>query len=125
MATEEIAGTKGNGYRNETASVYPKVIGETDDKLDGVFSLTFLDGRDDDDFGKTGTSSRYMFCLDDDIVELDEEGNEVTAIQRLDGEYIAPANVKVYNVAGQYVGESLDGLTKGLYIVNGKKIVIK
>ena len=125
MATVEVSGTKGAGYRNESASVYPEVEANTKDKLNDTFKLQFLDGRNDDDFDKTGTYSRYIFSFDDDIVELDEEGNEVTAIQRLDGEYIAPANVKVYNVAGQYVGESLDGLTKGLYIVNGKKIVIK
>ena len=127
MATEEIAGTKGNGYRDETASVYPKVIGETDDKLDGVFSLTFLDGRDDDDFGETGTSAKYIFSFDDEgIIELDEDGNEVTAIKQLDGEMVAtPVNTKVYNMAGQYVGNSLQGLSKGLYIVNGKKIIVK
>jgi len=127
MATEEIAGTKGNGYRNETASVYPKVIGETDDKLDGVFSLTFLDGRNDDDFGETGTSAKYIFSFDDEgIIELDEDGNEVTAIKQLDGEMVAtPVNTKVYNMAGQYVGNSLQGLSKGLYIVNGKKIIVK
>lgn len=125
MATEEIAGTKGEGYRDEQKSVYPNVIGQTDDKLDGVFSLAFLDGRNDDDFDGNGTFSRYIFGLDDDIVEFDEEGNEVTAIERLDGEDIVPAGSKIYNVAGQYVGESLNGLTKGLYIVNGKKIVVK
>lgn len=125
MATEEVSGTKGAGYRDETKSVYPVVQEGTDDKLNDTFSLTFLDGRDDDDFGANGTSSRYIFGLDDDIIEFDEEGNEVTAIERLDGEDIVPAGSKVYNVAGQYVGESLNGLTKGLYIVNGKKIVVK
>lgn len=32
---------------------------------------------------------------------------------------------KVYNLNGQYVGNSTTGLPKGLYIVNGKKLVIK
>lgn len=32
---------------------------------------------------------------------------------------------KVYTISGQYVGESLDGLKKGIYIQNGKKIVVK
>lgn len=31
----------------------------------------------------------------------------------------------VYNLSGQKVGETLDGLGKGLYIVNGKKYIIK
>lgn len=35
------------------------------------------------------------------------------------------ANGRVYNLNGQYVGKSLNGLQPGLYIQNGKKIVIK
>ena len=31
---------------------------------------------------------------------------------------------KVYNLNGQYLGSSLNGLPKGLYIVNGRKVVI-
>lgn len=32
---------------------------------------------------------------------------------------------KVYNLQGQYVGSSLQGLSKGVYMINGKKVVIK
>lgn len=32
---------------------------------------------------------------------------------------------KVYNLNGQYVGISLDGLAKGVYLMNGKKYVVK
>lgn len=35
------------------------------------------------------------------------------------------ANGRVYNLNGQYVGNSLNGLQSGLYIQNGKKIVVK
>lgn len=34
-------------------------------------------------------------------------------------------NGKVYSISGQYVGNSTEGLPKGLFIVNGKKVVIK
>ncbi|MBM6992400.1 MAG: leucine-rich repeat domain-containing protein [Prevotella sp.] len=34
-------------------------------------------------------------------------------------------NNKVYNINGQYVGDTLTGLPKGLYIVNGKKHLIR
>ena len=30
---------------------------------------------------------------------------------------------KVYNLNGQYVGNSLEGLKKGVYVVNGKKVL--
>lgn len=32
---------------------------------------------------------------------------------------------RVYSISGQYVGNSTVGLQKGIYIVNGKKIVVK
>lgn len=35
------------------------------------------------------------------------------------------ANGRVYNLNGQYVGNNLNGLQPGLYIQNGKKIVVK
>lgn len=134
MATQELVkedGDKhyGGGYRrgaDDEYTNYPVPETGTTDLLTTDFKLGFLDGRDDDDFTTNG-AARYIFSFDDDIVELDENGNEVTAIERLDGETIAPAvsDGKVYNMAGQYVGQSTDGLTKGLYIVNGKKVVIK
>lgn len=41
---------------------------------------------------------------------------------------IIPAEEKVsrvYSVSGQYLGSSVETMPKGLYIVNGKKVVIK
>ena len=68
-------------------------------------------------------SLRIVF--DDAVEEFDEDGNEITAIQMLDGQVIVPVTTtKIYNMKGQYVGNSLDGLRKGLYIVNGKKVVV-
>lgn len=32
---------------------------------------------------------------------------------------------KVYNLQGQYVGSSLQDLSKGVYMINGKKVIIK
>lgn len=34
-------------------------------------------------------------------------------------------NGKIYNLNGQYVGNNADSLNKGLYIKNGKKVIIK
>ena len=128
LATEEIAGTKGFGYRDEVKSVYPTVQENTTDKLNDTFSLTFLDGRNDDDFDNDGTSAKYVFAFEDDgIMEFDEIGNEVTAIKNLDGEdlTIDANDCRIYNMSGQFVGSSLKGLGKGMYIVNGKKFVVK
>ena len=32
---------------------------------------------------------------------------------------------KIYNLQGQCVGKSPKGLSKGVYIINGKKVIIK
>ena len=129
MATEEVD-DKGGGFRDEEKTVYPAVKsqGKATDYVDGELQIRFLDGRNDDDFGTSyASSSRYVFSFGDDIVEFDEEGNDVNAIESLDGEYVAPVkgSTRIYTVAGQYVGRTLEGLGKGVYIVNGKKVVVK
>ena len=136
MATQELVKEEGDkhyggGFRrgaDDEYTNYPQVEEGTTDLIKTEFKLGFLDGRDDDDFGETGTSAKYVFSFDDEgIIELGEDGNEVTAISNLDGEDILPvnANGKVYNLSGQHVGNSLNGLSKGMYIVNGKKVVVK
>ena len=128
MATQEIEDGHPNGgkYRDNDNSNYPNIVSGTTDLLDGEFKLGFLDGRDDDDF-QNQASAKYAFVFDDDVMEFDEDGNEFTAIECLDGESLItePVNGKVYNMAGQVVGWTLKGLAKGMYIVNGKKYVVK
>ena len=129
MATKEIADghPNGGGYRDNDRSNYPNIVDGTDDLLDGNFYLGFLDGRDDDDFDQMANADRYVFTFDDGITEYDENGFEVTAIESVDGDGMTatPVNGKVYNMSGQLVGTSLERLGKGMYIVNGKKYVVK
>ena len=49
--------------------------------------------------------------------------DETTGIA-LPKEQSQPCQFKVYNLNGQYLGNSLNGLPKGLYIVNGRKVII-
>lgn len=56
-----------------------------------------------------GASAREFFALDDETTGIDAAKQEV----KMDGE--------VFNLAGQRVAQP----TKGLYIVNGKKVIIK
>ena len=46
----------------------------------------------------------------------------VTSVQQVE---VNPAAVKVYSLGGVYVGHSTQGLPKGVYLVNGKKVVVK
>lgn len=78
---------------------------------------------DDTVFPTAGAREFYFVFDDNDIVEVGDDN--VTAIESINGVDIRPVTGKVYNMAGQYVGNSLEGLSKGMYIVNGKKIVVK
>ena len=50
---------------------------------------------------------------------------ETTAIDNVATDHpTATANAHVYNLNGQFVGIGTAGLPKGVYIVNGKKMVI-
>ena len=58
---------------------------------------------------------------------MNEEGNAATAIDNTIYVKIPMNNANnAYNMQGQMVGTNgTKGLAKGMYIVNGKKIVIK
>lgn len=124
VTNESNAEGKGEKYRDETASTYPEKQGE-DSKGGEVFDknlqIVYQDGMDD---SFTSSARGYSFFFDGDIVDLGD-GSEATAIDRLDGVDVIPANSKVYNMNGQHVGYSVNGLSKGMYIVNGRKVVIK
>lgn len=133
MATQEVDDTathpqsgkfrKNSGEEGEIISFYPTIATGTTDLLDDALRLAFLDGLDDYDFGSS-SARRYMFTFDDVIMDSETDG-QVTAIETLDGNSIVPATGKVYNMAGQHVGNSLESLPKGMYIANGKKVIVK
>lgn len=59
-------------------------------------------------------------------IDLDGVTNAIDDIS-LDGQRLAPADNRLYNINGQRVGSgsSLQHLPKGVYILNGKKIVVR
>ena len=72
-----------------------------------------------DDAAQAGAKITYFFC----------DENETTGIEEID---MTPASVckaqqNVYSLDGLLVhkGLSVEGLAKGIYIVNGKKVIIK
>lgn len=87
------------------------------------FQLAYTD-EIDDSFPGTSHAREIRIVFDDAVVELGEDGQQATAIESLDGQRLSSATGKVYNLRGQQVGTSTDGLPKGLYIVNGRKIVV-
>ena len=74
--------------------------------------------------GNGGASRNYPMIFDSpDVVSVEID---VTGISELKNEAKQRySELKVYSVDGQLKSNSLDGLSKGLYIVNGKKYVVK
>lgn len=116
-------------FRNNEHSIYPASTGtdaQNAYKFTDHLYIEFLNGLDDADFNEVA-GARYVITFDDFIQDIDEDGNSTTAIESLDGELInkMPTDGKVYNLSGQLVGNSIDGLEKGMYIVNGKKYIVR
>ena len=55
----------------------------------------------------------------------DDEEEEPTGIKDVDVEGDNNTDGKVFSLNGQYVGTSLDNLPKGIYLVNGKKYMVR
>ena len=58
------------------------------------------------------------------LVTLSFSYSTTTGISQVEGIKQALQG-KVYNLQGQCVGSSLQGLSKGVYMINGKKVIIK
>lgn len=67
-----------------------------------------------------GLRAYFVFPTSAAAAKLNFDG-ETTGINNI--ETNAAVNGKVYNLNGQYVGNSLNGLKKGIYVVNGKKVI--
>ena len=94
------------------ASLYGKVFGiNNQDKLAKVMKDTSIKGM-----------RAYFLLANSAIAAKLNFGGELTGIDAVDnGEAVMTG--KVYNLNGQYVGNSLEGLKKGVYVVNGKKVL--
>lgn len=94
------------------ASLYGKVFGiNNQDKLAKVKQDTSIKGM-----------RAYFLLANSAAAAKLNFGGELTGIDAVDnGEAVMTG--KVYNLNGQYVGNSLEGLKKGVYVVNGKKVL--
>lgn len=97
---------------NIDASLYGKVFGiNNQDKLAKVMKDTSIKGM-----------RAYFLLANSATAAKLNFGGELTGIDAVDnGEAVMTG--KVYNLNGQYVGNSLKGLKKGVYVVNGKKVL--
>jgi hypothetical protein len=124
-------------WNNETGIICPNFI-TARQSIEERTNSDFVDAKDlenpaqwkiklnaGDDFGNASvknytTNSQYGF-------NAPLWSDEATMIIHIDDDSIEqPTYIKgVYNMNGQYMGDSMEGLSKGIYIQNGKKIYVK
>lgn len=116
----------GGGFRDIQNCYFPMNYVGTADWIPAPMILCFV-GRDDYYFDNQFVSgTRYIFMMDDedDIIDYSEDVTAVKTIDVLNGEPQMNGNSKVYSLSGQYMGTTINGLSKGVYIVGGRKVVV-
>lgn len=91
-------------------SVIDKFVTELTFSGDNV-TMTFSDGTQTEDMSLVTIDLTYTDDTTTGVYEFENKNTQ--------------DNLRVYNLNGQYVGNSLEGLDKGVYLVNGKKVVKK
>ena len=111
---------KGNDEYKFVGTYSPKKITETEfGTIWGVTAEGKL-AKINADTTMKGLRAYFVFPTSTAAAKLNFDG-ETTGINNI--ETNATVNGKVYNLNGQYVGNSLNGLKKGIYVVNGKKVI--
>lgn len=97
----------------QTVTIDGSIVGKCASRLsfDGNdVTVTFEDGTTQTaDMAKVSVSLTY-----------DNDASGISSVT-----FTEKKDAKVYTISGQCVGSSTDKLSKGIYIVNGKKVVIK
>ncbi|CDA58017.1 putative uncharacterized protein [Prevotella sp. CAG:604] len=94
-------------------------------KIDGVVSdKTVTEITFDGDNVTLSYADNSSETKDMSLVSLSFSYDSTTEINKIE-EVKKSLQGKVFNLNGQLVGNSLEGLSKGIYIVNGKKVIIK
>lgn len=118
--TEISAKEVGNDEYKFVGTYSPKTIAEAD--FGKIWGVTAEGKLAKINAGTTmkGLRAYFVFPTSAAAAKLNFDG-ETTGINNI--ETNAAVNGKVYNLNGQYVGNSLNGLKKGIYVVNGKKVI--
>lgn len=118
--TEISAKEVGNTEYKFVGTYSPKKI--TKDEFGKIWGVTAQGklAKINADTTMKGLRAYFVFPTSTAAAKLNFDG-ETTGINNI--ETNATVNGKVYNLNGQYVGNSLNGLKKGIYVVNGKKVI--
>lgn len=117
--TEISAKKVGNDEYKFVGTYSPKKI--TVDEFGKIWGVTAQGKLAKINEGTTMKGLRAYFVFPVNVAAKLNFDGETTGINNI--ETNAAVNGKVYNLNGQYVGNSLNGLKKGIYVVNGKKVI--
>jgi hypothetical protein len=79
-----------------------------------------------DDFPESPKAKQYIMSFENETATGISMVQQDKPIVYVDGHaYLTNPNVRIYKIDGQYVGHSLENLPEGIYIINGKKYLIK
>ena len=115
-------------WNNETGIICPnfntnKAIDPATGLKDPARWILTSDDLANDDFpsGSAGAAKAYTM----DFGATNFFDSEATGIEEVVPATTESETINVYNVNGVFMGNSVEGLAKGIYIVNGKKYVVK
>ena len=115
---DEAATKVGNDTYALTGIYSPKTISE-----DNIYGVKANGAIAKGKMGTTIKGLRAYFIINNGIeAKINFGDDETTGIENI----VTPtaiSNQKVYNLNGQYVGNDLKAMPKGIYIVNGKKVI--
>lgn len=115
---DEAATKVGNDTYALTGIYSPKTISE-----DNIYGVKANGAIAKGAKGSTIKGLRAYFIINNGIeAKINFGDDETTGIENI----VTPtaiSNQKVYNLNGQYVGNDLKAMPKGMYIVNGKKVI--
>ena len=116
---DETATKVGNDTYALTGIYSPKTISE--DNIYGVKANGAI-AKGKKDTTIKGLRAYFIINVNGSAAKINFGDDETTGIENI----VTPtaiSNQKVYNLNGQYVGNDLKAMPKGIYIVNGKKVI--
>ena len=114
---------------NGVPTLTSKVISEVNTyyaKYDNILK-DYVWGADEFNTDNPGDSedpnnAKYALYFEEDYPDVDN--SIVDGVRNINSAETTVSDNKIYSISGQYQGTSTKGLKKGIYVVNGKKVII-
>lgn len=68
-------------------------------------------------------SAKFALYFEEDYPDVDN--SVIDGVRNITNAEATASDNKIYSVSGQYLGTSVKGLQKGIYVINGKKVIVE